>query len=56
MSDFLESKGLTPTKAELTRIPSTHVELSEEQSNEVLELVDKLEQDDDVQKVYHNLV
>jgi YebC/PmpR family DNA-binding regulatory protein len=56
MSDFLESKVLTPTKAELTRIPSTHVELSEEQSNEVLELVDKLEQDDDVQKVYHNLV
>ncbi|MBK8686767.1 MAG: YebC/PmpR family DNA-binding transcriptional regulator [Bacteroidetes bacterium] len=56
MSDFLEGKGLTPTKAELTRIPSTHVELSEEHSNEVLELVDKLEQDDDVQKVYHNLV
>lgn len=56
MSDFLESKGLTPIKAELTRIPTTHVELNEEQSNEVLELVDKLEQDDDVQKVYHNLV
>ncbi|MBL7753213.1 MAG: YebC/PmpR family DNA-binding transcriptional regulator [Chitinophagaceae bacterium] len=56
MSDFLEKKGLTPLKAELTRIPTTHVELNESQANEVLELVDKLEQDDDVQKVYHNLV
>jgi YebC/PmpR family DNA-binding regulatory protein len=56
MSDFLEKKGITPIQAELTRIPTTNVELNEEQSKEVLELVDKLEQDEDVQKVYHNLV
>jgi transcriptional/translational regulatory protein YebC/TACO1 len=31
------------------------MELNEEQANEVLKLVDNLEQDDDVQKVYHNL-
>ena len=55
MSDFLESKGLVPIQAELTRIPTTTVELNDEQSKEVLELVDRLEQDDDVQKVYHNL-
>ena len=55
MSDFLEKKGITPIQAELTRIPSTTVELNEEQSREVLELVDKIEQDEDVQKVYHNL-
>lgn len=55
MSDYLESKGITPISAELTRIPSTTVELNEEQAKELLELVDKLEQDDDVQKVYHNL-
>jgi transcriptional/translational regulatory protein YebC/TACO1 len=30
-------------------------ELSEEDGQEVLKLVDKLEQDEDVQKVYHNL-
>jgi transcriptional/translational regulatory protein YebC/TACO1 len=30
-------------------------ELSEEHTDEVLELIDKLEQDDDVQTVYHNL-
>jgi transcriptional/translational regulatory protein YebC/TACO1 len=31
------------------------MELNEEQAKELLELVDKLEQDEDVQKVYHNL-
>jgi transcriptional/translational regulatory protein YebC/TACO1 len=29
--------------------------LPEEQATEVLEMIDKLEQDDDVQKVYHTL-
>jgi transcriptional/translational regulatory protein YebC/TACO1 len=29
--------------------------LSEEAANDVLKLVDKLEQDEDVLKVYHNL-
>ncbi len=55
MSDFLEKKGIAVTQAELTRIPTTTVELNEEQAKEVLELVDKIEQDEDVQKVYHNL-
>jgi transcriptional/translational regulatory protein YebC/TACO1 len=30
-------------------------ELPEEQATEVMELIDKLEQDEDVQKVYHTL-
>ncbi len=55
MSDFLETKGITPISVELTRIPTTTVELGEAEAEEVLKLVDKLEQDDDVQKVYHNL-
>src|SRR4026209_1076329 len=55
MSKALEEKGIEIITAELTRIPTTTVELNEEQSNEVLKLVDNLEQDDDVQKVYHNL-
>ena len=41
--------------AEPTRIPANTVELNEEQAQEVLKLVDRLEEDDDVQKVYHNL-
>ena len=32
------------------------MELPEEQAKEVLELIDRLEQDDDVQKVFHNLM
>ena len=55
MSKALEEKGIEIITAELTRIPTTTVELNEEQSTEVLKLVDQMEQDDDVQKVYHNL-
>ncbi len=55
MNKALEEKNIEVITAELTRIPTTTVELNEEESNEVLKLVDKLEQDEDVQKVYHNL-
>jgi YebC/PmpR family DNA-binding regulatory protein len=55
MSKALEEKKIEVMTAELTRIPMNTVELSEEQANDVLKLVDHLEQDDDVQKVYHNL-
>jgi len=55
MSKALEEKGIAIITAELTRIPTTTIELNDEQSMEVLKLVDHLEQDDDVQKVYHNL-
>lgn len=55
MSKALEDKGLEIISAELKRIPSTTVELNEEQAKEVLELVDRLEQDEDVQQVFYNL-
>ena len=55
MSKALEEKGIEVITAELTRIPTNTVELNEEQSTEVLKLADNLEQDEDVQKVYHNL-
>ncbi|MDE3248600.1 MAG: YebC/PmpR family DNA-binding transcriptional regulator [Bacteroidota bacterium] len=51
----LEEKGITPISAELEWIPSSTVELGEAEAEEVLKLVDKIEQDDDVQKVFHNL-
>jgi YebC/PmpR family DNA-binding regulatory protein len=52
----LEERGITPISAESEYIPANPTHLSEEQANEVLELIDTLEQDDDVQKVFHNLV
>lgn len=55
MSKALEERGIIPISAELTRIPATTVELNEEAAKDVLELVDRLEQDEDVQKVYYNL-
>lgn len=55
MAKALEDKGITPISAELTRIPTTTVDLNEEQAKDVLELVDRLEEDEDVQKVYYNL-
>ncbi|MFL5738896.1 MAG: YebC/PmpR family DNA-binding transcriptional regulator [Flavisolibacter sp.] len=55
MQKALEEKSITPLNAEVEWIPSTTVELSEEQAQDVLKLVDKLEQDEDVQKVFHNL-
>jgi transcriptional/translational regulatory protein YebC/TACO1 len=55
MSDFLESKKIEPIQNGLTYIPANTVELNDEQAEEVLKLVDKMEQDEDVQKVYHNL-
>jgi len=55
MQKALEDRGITPVSAEAEWIPSTTTELPEEQAEEVLKLVDKLEQDDDVQQVFHNL-
>ena len=52
----LEDRGINPISAESEYLPLTPVELSEEQANEVLSMIDRLEQDDDVQKVFHNLV
>jgi transcriptional/translational regulatory protein YebC/TACO1 len=51
----LEERNLTPISAELEWIPATTVPLSDEQAEEVSKLIDKLEQDDDVQKVFHNM-
>jgi len=51
----LEDRGITPLSAESEYLPLTPIELSEDQATEVLKLVDRLEQDDDVQKVFHNL-
>lgn len=55
MADFLDSKKIEPLSNGLTYIPNSTVELNDVQAEEVLKLIDKLEQDDDVQKVYHNL-
>lgn len=55
MQKALEEKGIEVITSELQRIPTIFKELSEDQTDEILDLIDRLEQDDDVQTVYHNL-
>ncbi len=55
-ADAAEKAGFEIEKSELQRIPNHAKDgLTDEQVDEVLELIDKLEQDDDVQTVFHNL-
>ena len=51
----LEAKGIIPLSSEVEWIPTTTVPLSDEQAEDVSKLIEKLEQDDDVQKVFHNM-
>lgn len=55
MQKALEDKNIAVKKSGLERIPTSLANVTEEQIDEVLELVEKLEADDDVQAVYHNL-
>jgi YebC/PmpR family DNA-binding regulatory protein len=55
MQKALDEKGITVATAELQRIPKTTVELSHEQEEEISILIEKLEEDDDVQAVYNNI-
>ena len=51
----LEEKSITPISAELEWIPTTTVPVSDAQAEDVSKLIERLEQDDDVQKVFHNM-
>ena len=51
----LDERNITPVATASEFIPGTTVSLGEEQATEVLKLVDLLEQDDDIQQVFHNL-
>jgi len=55
MQKALEDKGITPISAELEWIPTTTVPVNDVQAEDVSKLIEKLEQDEDVQKVFHNM-
>lgn len=61
MEDFgniqkkLEELSLDAESAELERIPNTYVSLSDEDFAKVMKVIDALEDNDDVQKVFHNI-
>jgi YebC/PmpR family DNA-binding regulatory protein len=55
MQAALEARKLNVLSAESEYVAQTPVELPEAQAKEVLAMVDALEQDEDVQRVFHNL-
>lgn len=55
MQKALEEKGIEATSTELQYIPTTTKDLSEAEAKEVNELLEKLEEDDDVQSVFHTM-
>ena len=55
LQEALEMRRITPLSAEHEYICSAPIELAEVQAAEALELIDQLEQDDDVQRVFHTL-
>jgi YebC/PmpR family DNA-binding regulatory protein len=55
LSQAFEEKAIEIKKANLQRIPNNPQEFSEEQMEEIEKLIDKLEEDDDVQAVYTNI-
>ena len=51
----LENEGIPMANAEVTMIPQTYVQLTDEQDlNNINRILDLLDADDDVQQVYHN--
>jgi YebC/PmpR family DNA-binding regulatory protein len=51
----LEDKGITPLSAEIEWIPQSTVPVTETQAEDVSKLIERLEQDEDVSKVFHNM-
>jgi YebC/PmpR family DNA-binding regulatory protein len=52
---FLEAKKYDLKQAEFERIPTDYKDLTDEQVADVEKLIDRIEEDDDVQIVYHNM-
>jgi YebC/PmpR family DNA-binding regulatory protein len=55
MQKALEGLGIEVKSAKLERIAQSTSEVTEEQAADVMKLIDKLEEDDDVLAVYHNM-
>lgn len=55
MQKALEEKNIIPVSSEVEWIPTTTVPLNDSQAEDVSKLIERLEQDEDVQKVFHNM-
>jgi len=55
MQKTLEEIGIEVKSAKLERVAQSFHEVTEEQVTDIMKLIDRLEEDDDVQAVYHNM-
>lgn len=55
LAKALEDKGLEVAKSSLQRIPTSPVEFTEEQLTDIEKMLDKIEDDDDIQQVFTNI-
>jgi YebC/PmpR family DNA-binding regulatory protein len=55
LQEALEARHIVPLSAEHDYVCTTTIELPEAEATEALELIDKLEQEEDVQRVFHSL-
>jgi len=55
MQKALEGLGIETKSAKLERVAQSNIAVTEEQSVDVFKIIDRLEEDDDVQAVYHNM-
>jgi transcriptional/translational regulatory protein YebC/TACO1 len=55
MNEALEGMGIELSKATLERIATTPIEISDEQHADIDKILERLEDDEDVQKIYTNL-
>jgi transcriptional/translational regulatory protein YebC/TACO1 len=55
MMKALEERNISVISSEIEWIPENTVSLSEEQAEEVFKLIARVEEDDDVQQVFHNM-
>ena len=52
--EYLEGKGIEYVEAEVKMVPQTYIDLDEEGSRKMSLIVEKLEDNDDVQEIWHN--
>jgi transcriptional/translational regulatory protein YebC/TACO1 len=55
MQKALESMGLEVQQSELVRIPTHTKKLSDQEAEDVIKLIEKMEDDDDVVNIFHNM-
>ena len=55
MAKALEDKKIEVVTAELIRIPTVQKQISDEQAEDIIKLIDKFEEDEDVANVFHTM-